>query len=109
MDLAELKQYGYKEKIVYDTQTEILENGKRVTTETPVDSYYMKIYSMQNGWIKWKVCIENSDTPGIWNVRLTIQTIDGMDESEFESPDNTEDLLTLLEENTKSCCPITEL
>lgn len=46
---------------------------------------------------------------GLWNVRLTIQTIDGMDDEDFESPNNTDDLLVLLSERTERCCQIKEL
>lgn len=109
MELKELKKFGYAEKIVYNTAQETLPDGRRVTTETPVDFYLMKIYTFENGWIKWKVCVSNSVVDGIWDIRLTIQTIDGCDEEEFESPNNTDDLLILLGEHTERCCPIKEL
>lgn len=109
MELKELKKFGYKEKVVYDTKQETLPDGRRVTTETPVDSYFIKIYNFENGWIKWKVCVEDSEIENLWNVRLTIQTIDGMDEEDFESPNNTDDLLVLLSEHTERCCQIKEL
>ena len=35
MELKELKKFGYKEKLIYDTKVEVLEGGRRVTTETP--------------------------------------------------------------------------
>lgn len=109
MKLKELKRFGYKEKIVYDTTQETLPDGRRVTTETPANSYFMKIYNFENGWIKWKVCVEDSEIEDLWNVRLTIQTIDGMDEENFESPNNTDDLLALLGEHTERCCQIKKL
>lgn len=109
MELKELKKFGYKEKVVYNTKQETLPDGRRVTTETPVDSYFIKIYNFENGWIKWKVCVEDSEIENLWNVRLTIQTIDGMDEEDFESPNNTDDLLVLLREHTERCCQIEEL
>lgn len=109
MELKELKKFGYKEKFIYNTKVETLEDGKRVTTETPTSSYFMKVYVFENGWIKWKVCVEDSEIEGLWNVRLTIQTIDGMDEEDFESPNNTDDLLVLLSEHTKRCCQIEAL
>ena len=109
MELKELKKFGYKEKLIYDTKVEVLEGGRRVTTETPISSYFMKIYDFENGWIEWKVCVENSEIEDLWNVRLTIQTIDGMDEEDFESPNNTDDLLVLLSEHTERCCQIKEL
>lgn len=109
MELEELKKFGYEEKIVYDIAQEILPDGKRVTTETPISSYFMKIYEFENGWIKWKVCVENSEIEDLWNVMLTLQTIDGMDEEEFESPNNTDDLLVLLSEYTERCCQIKNL
>ncbi len=109
MELKELKKFGYKEKVVYDTKQETLPDGRRVTTETPTGSYFIKIYNFENGWIKWKVCVEDSEIEDLWNVRLTIQTIDGMDEEDFESPNNTDDLLVLLSEHTERCCQIKEL
>lgn len=39
MELKELKKFGYKEKLIYDTKVETLEDGRRVTTETPISSY----------------------------------------------------------------------
>lgn len=69
----------------------------------------MKIYNFENGWIKWKVCVEDSEIEGLWNVRLTIRTIDGIDEEDFESPNNTDDLLVLLSEHTERCCQIKDL
>lgn len=109
MELKELKKFGYTEKIVYDTKQETLPDGRRVTTETPTDSYFMKIYSFENGWIRWKVCVGNTDVEGVWWVRLTLETRDGYDEEEFESTDNFDDLLLLLEEHTERCCQIKEL
>lgn len=109
MELKELKKFGYEKRVVYNTAQETLPDGRRVTTETPVSSYFMKIYNFENGWIKWKVCVSNSVIDGIWDVRLTIQTIDGMDEEDFESPNNTDDLLVLLGEHTERCCQIKEL
>lgn len=109
MELKELKKFGYKEKLIYDTKVEVLEDGRRVTTEIPISSCFMKVYDFENGWIEWKVCVENSEIEGLWNVRLTIRTIDGMDEENFESPNNTDDLLVLLSEHTERCCQIKEL
>ena len=43
MELKELKKFGYKEKVVYDTAQEILPDGRRVTTETPIDSYFKSL------------------------------------------------------------------
>lgn len=109
MELKELKNYGYQEKYEYDTQVETLEDGRRVTTETPINSYFMKIYNFENGWIKWKVCVENSETEGVWNVRLTLSTRDGYEDWEFESPNDVEGLLALLGEKTEQVSQITEL
>ncbi len=109
MELKELKKFGYKEKVVYETTQEILTDGRRVTTETPIDSYFMKIYNFENGWIKWKVAVCNSEIEGLWDVRLTIDTLDSLDEEDFESPDNTDDLLVLLSEHTEKCCQIKKL
>ena len=109
MELKELKEFGYKEKIVYDTKQEVLEDGRKVTTETPIDSYFMKIYTFDNGWIKWKVCVGNSEVEGVWWVRLTLETLDGYDEEEFESPNDAEGLLALLSEHTERCDQIKEL
>jgi len=109
MELKELKKFGYKEKVVYETTQEILTDGRRVTTETPIDSYFMKIYNFENGWIKWKVAVCNSEIEGLWDVRLTIDTLDSLDEEDFESPDNTDDLLVLLSEHTERCCQIKTL
>lgn len=109
MELKELKKFGYAEKIVYDTAQEVLEDGRRVTTETPVGSYFVKVYKFDNGWNKRKVYVENSEIEGVWNVRLTLENMDGYDEEEFESTDNFDDLLLLLGEHTEKCCQIKEL
>lgn len=109
MELKELKNYGYQEKYEYDTQVETRPDGKRVTTETPVGSYFVKTYKFDNGWNKRKVYVENSEIEGVWNVRLTLENIDGMDEEEFESPNDAEGLLALLEEKTEYVAHITEL
>lgn len=106
MELKELKKFGYKEKFVYDTQVETRPDGKRVTTETPVGSFFVKVYKFDNGWNKRKVYVENSEIEGVWNVRLTLENMDGMHEEEFESPNDADDLLVLLSEHTEECCQI---
>lgn len=109
MDITELKNYGFKEKVEYASQVEMLPDGRKVTTETPTGSQFVKNYEFENGWIKWKVVVENSETEGIWNVIASLYTRDGIDDYVFESPDNVDDLLVLLGEETKDCCQITEL